>query len=98
MTLIFQTGSIYKDFFGRHFYATGSALLDHRIGRTGHVGLVYARGVGFPGMIEPVFSDTVTANADRPVSTGADFVIAWLRLGFCGPPPKRRTTTTPPDR
>jgi hypothetical protein len=69
-TLNFQTGSsIYKDFDGRHFYATGSALLDHRIGRTGHVGLAYSRGVGFlQGLIEPVFTDTVTATAATALS------------------------------
>jgi len=69
-TLNFQTGSsIYKDFYGRHFYATGSALLDHRIARTGHVGFAYTRGVGFlQGMIEPVFSDSFNATASTALS------------------------------
>lgn len=69
-TLSFGTGSsIYKDFDGRHLAVTGTANLAHQFGRTGHAGLVYARGVGFvEGLLTPVFTDTVTASAGSALS------------------------------
>jgi len=74
-TLSFTTGSsIYKDFDGRHYAATGSANLEHRVGRTGRLSLVYARGVGFvEGLLAPVFTDSVTATAGSALSRRVRF-------------------------
>ena len=82
-TLNFATGSsIYKDFDGRHYSATGSANLDHRFGRTGHLGLVYSRGVGLlEGLLAPVFTDSRDRDGrKRVVSTGAGVVVGRLCL------------------
>jgi hypothetical protein len=70
-TLNFATGSsIYRDVDGRHYLATGSATLDHRVSRTGHLGLVYSRGVGLvEGLIQPLFTDAVTATAAGSLSS-----------------------------
>ncbi|MEP7309755.1 MAG: hypothetical protein ABJA98_29960 [Acidobacteriota bacterium] len=70
-TLNFATGSsIYKDFDGRHYMATGSATLDHRVSRTGHLGLVYSRGVRLlEGLLAPLFTDSLTATAGSSLSS-----------------------------
>jgi hypothetical protein len=68
--LNFGTGSsIYSDFFGRHFSATGSANLMHRFGRSGEFGISYVRGVGFvEGLLTPVITDTANATTASSLS------------------------------
>jgi hypothetical protein len=56
------------------FHVTGSARLDHEMGRTWNASLAYRRGVDVRGGVEaPVFSDAVTAGLGGAISRAIQF-------------------------
>jgi hypothetical protein len=58
----------------QHFFAIGSALLNHDMGRTWNASLGYDRHVDFSGFyLEPLLLDTVTANFGGLIASRLSF-------------------------